>query len=162
MDRMKPLPRAALRAVFAFALLPLAVACGRPSPAGRPAAAVAKAASAKPAPAAAVAQAPVATRGKRCGWLHNPTPANWSLVDRDGEWLLGVQGGYQAPGLDELPDLTEHDWVVTNSGSYGYGCACLTLEVDPKARQVTRILGAVEQKPIRVCRADKSLPPPTS
>ena len=37
---------------------------------------------------------------RRCGWLQNPTPANWWLVDRDGEWILGVQGGYQAPGMD--------------------------------------------------------------
>jgi len=24
---------------------------------------------------------------KRCGYLDNPTPANWWLTDRDGEWL---------------------------------------------------------------------------
>lgn len=31
----------------------------------------------------------------RCGWFHNPSPANITLYDRDGEWILGVQGGYQ-------------------------------------------------------------------
>ena len=27
------------------------------------------------------------------GWLQNPTPGNWWLVDRDGEWTIGTQGG---------------------------------------------------------------------
>lgn len=29
----------------------------------------------------------------RCGWVDNPTPANWWLTDRDGEWVIGVPGG---------------------------------------------------------------------
>src|SRR5262245_20967552 len=32
---------------------------------------------------------------RRCGWVDNPTPSNWWLVDRDGEWEIGLQGGYQ-------------------------------------------------------------------
>ncbi|EMO30148.1 PF13316 domain protein, partial [Leptospira interrogans serovar Bataviae str. HAI135] len=24
----------------------------------------------------------------RCGWFHNPSPANITLYDRDGEWIL--------------------------------------------------------------------------
>jgi hypothetical protein len=32
---------------------------------------------------------------RRCGWLENPTPANYCLTDRDGEWTIGVQGGYR-------------------------------------------------------------------
>ena len=41
--------------------------------------------------------------GTRCGWFSNPTPANASLYDRDGEWVIGVQGGHQAEG--DWPDF---------------------------------------------------------
>jgi hypothetical protein len=30
---------------------------------------------------------------RRCGWLDNPSPANWWLVDKDGTWILMEQGG---------------------------------------------------------------------
>jgi hypothetical protein len=93
----------------------------------------------------------------RCGWIENPTPGNWSLVDRDGEWLIGAQGGYQAPGLDEFPDLTEGEWKVTNGSSYGYGCACLDAKVDASTRRVERI-DHIRQKPLRACSADPALP----
>ncbi len=35
----------------------------------------------------------------RCGWFDNPTPANYSLYDKDSEWIIGVQGGYQVDDL---------------------------------------------------------------
>jgi Protein of unknown function (DUF4087) len=44
----------------------------------------------------------------RCGWFSNPTPANASLFDRDGEWIIGVQGGYQAEG--DWPDFEPGQW----------------------------------------------------
>jgi hypothetical protein len=28
---------------------------------------------------------PAAAREQRCGWLVNPTPGNWWLIDRQGE-----------------------------------------------------------------------------
>lgn len=34
----------------------------------------------------------------RCGWLTNPTPANMWLQDRDAQWIIGMQGGYQLQG----------------------------------------------------------------
>jgi hypothetical protein len=164
MEPMKRLLRVALLSLAASSTLPL-TGCEQPSPADPPAAssaqAVEPAATAAPV-AAAVAEAPAPGPVQRCGWLQNPTPANWWLVDRDGEWVLGVQGGHQATGLDELPDLTERDWVVTNGSSYGYGCACLTVEVDEGAKQITRIVGGVQQKPISACRADRRLPPPNA
>jgi hypothetical protein len=95
--------------------------------------------------------------GPRCGWIENPTPGNWSLVDRDGEWLIGAQGGYQAPGLDTFPDLTEGEWKVTNGSSYGYGCACLDAKVDASTRRVERI-DHIRQKPLRACSSDPALP----
>ncbi|WP_241975054.1 DUF4087 domain-containing protein [Paraburkholderia sp. BL17N1] len=33
-----------------------------------------------------------ASRQNRCGWLQNPTPANWWLDDKDGIWTLSVMG----------------------------------------------------------------------
>jgi hypothetical protein len=92
---------------------------------------------------------------RRCGWLHNPTPANWWLVDRQGEWLIGAQGGYQARGMDNMPDMTTSGQVRTN-GNYGYSCACMDVEVNARTRRVTRIASA-RPVPLRQCRNDRSL-----
>ena len=94
----------------------------------------------------------------RCGWLHNPTPANWWLVDSEGEWLLGAQGGYQAPGMDEMPDMSTAGWVRTN-GYYGYGCACLRVTTDRLSGRVTQVISA-RPLPLRQCRSDRRLPRP--
>ena len=107
---------------------------------------------------ALIAGPAVAKPEQRCGWIANPTPANWWLNDRDGEWIISEQGGYQAPGVD-LPDFSEHDWVVTNAGDHGYGCACLTGLFDRKTMRVTRIDG-VRQRTLRQCKADKALKRP--
>jgi len=95
---------------------------------------------------------------RRCGWLHNPTPANWWLIDRDGEWLIGAQGGYQAPGMDNMPDMTTRGWVRTN-GYYGHGCACMTVETNRRTRRITRIRSATPV-PLAQCRNDRRLPRP--
>lgn len=102
--------------------------------------------------ATAAQSSPVETR---CGWLQNPTPANWWLVDRDGEWVLGVQGGYQAPGMDNMPDMSTAGWVEVN-GHYGYGCACMRVTVDPRTRRVTRLHSA-RPVPLRQCQSDRNL-----
>jgi hypothetical protein len=112
------------------------------------------------APAAAPARRAVAAApgGKRrCGWLSNPTPANWWLTDADGQWILGTQGADQAPGMDEMPDMSVAGWVETN-GHYGYGCACMTITADAGGR-VTRIADA-RPRPLRQCQADRKLPKP--
>lgn len=96
---------------------------------------------------------------KRCGWLENPTPANWSLLDRDGEWLIGEQGGYQAPGIDNMPDMSTQGWVETNAGGHGYGCACLTVQVDKKKSVVTRLVSA-QPLPLKRCKSDSKLRAP--
>jgi len=97
-----------------------------------------------------------ATAERRCGWLENPTPANFWLIDRDGEWVIGMQGGYQAPGMDEMPDMSTRGWVRTN-GHYGYGCACMDVTTSRRARRITRIISATPV-PIRQCRQDRRLP----
>jgi hypothetical protein len=109
--------------------------------------------------ALAAKSASKASARKLCGWIVNPTPGNWSLVDRHGEWVLGSQGGYQAPGLDAVPDLTIKHWVVTNGASYGYGCGCMSVDVDIRRRRISQLFH-IEQKPIAVCHGDRRLPAP--
>jgi hypothetical protein len=101
---------------------------------------------------------PAQAAERRCGWLQNPTPGNWWLIDRQGEWTLGTQGGRQADGMDGMPDMSTKDWVETN-GSYGYGCACMTVVVDRKAKRINRVINATPV-PIKQCRADRALPKP--
>ena len=121
----------------------------------------ANAAAAAPVPAAAapasLAAAPAARAARRCGWLVNPTPANWWLTDSEGQWILATQGADQAPGMDEMPDMSTAGWVETN-GHYGYGCACMTIEADADGT-VTRVADA-QPKPLRQCRSDRKLPRP--
>ncbi|MET0362828.1 MAG: DUF4087 domain-containing protein [Sphingobium sp.] len=95
---------------------------------------------------------------RRCGWLMNETPGNWDLIDRDGRWTLGVQGGYQAPGLDDLPDMSTAGWIDSN-GAHGYGCACLSLVTDKVARKV-RAIRSGGPIPLARCKSDKALPKP--
>jgi Protein of unknown function (DUF4087) len=103
----------------------------------------------------AVAPASAGTE-RRCGWLHNPTPANYWLVDRDGEWTIMAQGGFQAEGWEDMGDMSARGWVRTN-GYYGYGCACMTVATDRANMRITRIVSAQSQ-PLRQCRADRRLP----
>ncbi len=93
---------------------------------------------------------------KRCGWFSNPTPGNAWLDDRDGEWIIGVQGGWQADG--DWPDFKPEEWVRTN-GNYGYGCACLRVRVNRTSHQVLEIKSATA-RPLKACRADRSLKEP--
>jgi hypothetical protein len=129
-------------------------------PQAQPAAVDASIASAAPPPPASSAPAPPNTTDTnatqtRCGWLDNPTPANWWLVDRDATWIIGVQGGYQADGIDRIPDFGSK-WKVTNAGSHGYGCACLRVKVDAPHKQVLTI-EAVSVLPLQRCQHDAHL-----
>ena len=97
---------------------------------------------------------------RRCGWLTNPTPSNYWLIDRDGEWTLSEQGVPEhAEGMEEMPDMSKRGWVVTNGSSYGYGCACMTVEIDHKTKWVTKIISATP-RPLRQCRTDRRLGKP--
>jgi len=89
----------------------------------------------------------------RCGWFSNPTPANASLFDRDGEWIIGVQGGHQADG--DWPQFSPKQWVETN-GHYGYGCACLRVRVD-RAEQRILVIESAQARALSVCRRDPAL-----
>jgi hypothetical protein len=108
------------------------------------------------------AAAPESGSEKRCGWVVNPTPANYWLVDRETRWndgwLISAQGGYQARGMDRMRDMTTRGWVRTN-GNYGYGCGCMQVRVDRRNRQITRIYSAAPV-PLAQCRGDRRLPRP--
>jgi hypothetical protein len=89
----------------------------------------------------------------RCGWFSNPTPANAWLHDRDAQWTIGIQGGYQAEG--DWPEFGPKQWIETNV-HYGYGCACLRLRVDRSTHRVIEIESA-KARPLSACRSDRKL-----
>jgi hypothetical protein len=101
---------------------------------------------------ATAANAPAAAE-TRCGWFSNPTPANASLFDRDGEWIVGVQGGHQAEG--DWPSFSPKQWVETN-GHYGHGCACMRVRVNREEQRVLAIESA-RPRPLSACRRDRAL-----
>jgi hypothetical protein len=103
----------------------------------------------------ALARESVPKPATRCGWFVNSTPGNAWLIDRDGEWTIGIQGGHQADG--DWPEFRDAEWVVTNSGYHGYGCACLKLVADPHTQEVARIVSA-RTRPLQACRQDAALP----
>jgi len=92
----------------------------------------------------------------RCGWFTNPTPANVWLYDREAEWTVGVQGGYQVSGDWPWPKFKRGQWVVTNAGDHGYGCACLQLRVNKQTHEVIEIKSS-RARPLSQCRQDASL-----
>ena len=100
---------------------------------------------------------------RRCGWYQNPTPGNLLLTDKDGEWWITSQmqaNGPDAEGADDkAPQMDDRQYVRTQPNGYGYGCACLTVEVDRQARRITRVI-AGQTVPLVRCKQDKALPKP--
>jgi Protein of unknown function (DUF4087) len=95
---------------------------------------------------------------RRCGWLHNPTPANWWLVDKDGTWILMRQGETEPAGFEIIPDISKRYYVKTN-GNYGYTCACIGGDFSIAQKKVSR-LTSFNQRPLSACRNDRALPKP--
>ena len=96
----------------------------------------------------------------RCGWLQNPSPANWWLVDKDGEWILSQQGRYflSDESWDNMPKIRERDKVRTNR-SYGYSCACLKVKTDKAAKRILQVYSG-KSLPLKKCKADPALKTP--
>jgi len=92
----------------------------------------------------------------RCGWLQNPSPANLWLTDRHGSWTITAQGGYQAAGTDNIPSMSNREYVTTNR-SYGYACACLRVVADRNKMRIITIQSG-RQLPLKTCRQDPNLP----
>jgi len=93
----------------------------------------------------------------RCGWFHNPSPNNVSLLDRDGEWTIAMQGQYEARG--DWPAFRKSQWVASGNASYGYGCACLRVVADRETHRIASILSSTV-KPLAACRRDRTLKAP--
>lgn len=94
----------------------------------------------------------------RCGWLQNPGPANLWLTDSEGRWDISLQGGYSALGIERIKDFTDDQYVKTN-GNYGYGCACIKVNVNFEERKITQIY-SFKMLPLERCQSDKKLPLP--
>jgi hypothetical protein len=93
---------------------------------------------------------------RRCGWLDNPTPANWWLQDAQASWTISAQGGFQAQGMENIPDISEWQYVKTN-GNYGYACACMDVRTDKQRRRILSLRN-FKQLPLQQCRRDPALP----
>ena len=104
-----------------------------------------------------IAAANPAWAERRCGWFENLTPANAWLTDKDGQWVISSQGG-DSEDVGPWPSFEDKDWVLTNAGSYGYGCACLDVVTDAQGA----ILKIRQSKalPLKTCRDDKMLTEP--
>lgn len=92
----------------------------------------------------------------RCGWFSNPTPGNISLYDADREWIIGVQGGHQVATDWAWPNFASDQWMVTNAGSYGYGCACLDVRANPATGTIEDIRNGRAQT-LAICQQDPAL-----
>ncbi|MBB4063619.1 DUF4087 domain-containing protein [Gellertiella hungarica] len=105
------------------------------------------------------ASSALAAPENRCGWVMNPTPGNWYLLDRDGDWTLSEQGSEnEALGMENIGDISAGDYVASN-GNYGYACGCMKVEADHAAKRITAVY-SFSQKKISQCSKDKSLPKP--
>lgn len=103
--------------------------------------------------------APATAAENRCGWLMNPTPANWWLTDKDGTWTLMSQGEEPRDEvMENLPDFDDAQYVASN-GNYGYGCACLSVDVNKADSRITQVYSGKILKLSR-CEADTTLPRP--
>ncbi len=100
---------------------------------------------------------------QRCGWYLNPTPGNLLLADKDGHWWITSQGQARGPDAagadDKAPRFDDKQYVETQPNGRGYGCACLTVEIDRAHQRITRI-SAGRTIPLARCQADKTLPRP--
>jgi len=92
-----------------------------------------------------------------CGWYENPMPRVINLIDHDGSWKVATSDGYSAPG--QKPVFRSSQWVRTN-GDYGYGCACLSGDMDEQTHTVNAITSATPRT-LAACRADTSLREPS-
>lgn len=90
-----------------------------------------------------------------CGWLVNPTPANIWLQDAHGSFDLLIQGSADNnPDIvNQLPSIADDQYVQTN-GHYGFGCACLKMDV--KDGKVTKVYSS-KALTLKQCLEDPSI-----
>lgn len=103
----------------------------------------------------------------RCGWYHNPAPANVILEDADGQWWMSRQGSAPAPGFEDaytpaFDDRLRIDYSGQVTTRYGYSCACAEGGFDASRGQYENILSVLRlyEIPLSRCEADPRLPSP--
>ena len=95
-----------------------------------------------------------------CGWLANLAYQDWWLADADHKWLISEPDGYEAEGIEKMPDITTGEYTATtDTGNYGYTCACVHGSTETDASRFSRIIW-VEPKEMAQCESDLNLPPP--
>jgi Protein of unknown function (DUF4087) len=102
----------------------------------------------------------------RCGWYHNPSPANVILEDADGQWWLAMQGSPPVPGFDdaytpEFDNRLRLDYQGQPTDRYGSSCACAEGRFDATRGQYDNVLSisSLREIPLERCEADPKLPP---
>lgn len=103
----------------------------------------------------------------RCGWYHNPTPANVILEDADGQWWISRQGSAPVPGFEDayttaFDDRLRIDYAGKVTQRYGYSCACAEGEFDASRGQYENVLSikSLTEIPLARCEQDPALPAP--
>jgi Protein of unknown function (DUF4087) len=93
----------------------------------------------------------------RCGWLDNPSPNTWWLVDKDDEWNItqSLESGLSAESWEKLPKFTP-DQLSKKNRAIKHGCACLTVDVNSEG-YVSKIYSS-QVLPLSACRKNKELP----
>ncbi|MHB7679627.1 DUF4087 domain-containing protein, partial [Klebsiella pneumoniae] len=60
----------------------------------------------------------------RCGWLENPTPGNYWLTDKDGDWTISTQGKEGPTGMEYLVGFPSKEFINTNNSN----ATCLPID----------------------------------
>ncbi|RZM96348.1 hypothetical protein CQJ28_24425 [Escherichia sp. E2562] len=94
----------------------------------------------------------------RCGWLQNPSPSNQWISDKDGTWDISIQGRFTSSGIEKLKGFPDKEFVKTNE-NYGYGCACISADVDHDEKKVIKIYSS-KILPLSRCQGDRTLSEP--
>lgn len=93
----------------------------------------------------------------RCGWIDNPTPANWWLTDADGTWTISVQGGYSISdkSWDNMTKAISGQFEAYNGKNYGRYCGCIVGTFSTENDVLT--VQSSSAKPLSACKNDKKI-----
>lgn len=92
-----------------------------------------------------------------CGWIDNPTPANYWITDAAGLWVISAMGGYQAEG--DVASQNDDNQVIYTNGNYGSWCGCVKATTTDSRKNGRRIVKIVSSKvlPLSKCLNDSSI-----